>query len=139
MKTVVTFIFGMFMAYCVSAQQEATSEVVTGPVIAFEETAHEFGDISQGDVVEYVFAFENTGTEPLVITDVKTTCGCTAPEWPRDPIASGQSSELKVRFNSAGKSGRQNKVITVISNAITSSSQVKITANVLVKETEKNR
>lgn len=135
MKTTIAFIFGTFMVYCAWAQ-EATSEVVTGPSITFEEVAHEFGDIYQGDVVEHVFAFENTGTEPLIITNVQTTCGCTAPSWPRDPIAPGQTNEIKVRFNSAGKMGRQNKVITIISNATASSSQIKIVTNVLAKETE---
>ena len=133
MKTAIAFIFGTFMVYCAWAQ-EATTEVVSGPVITFEEVAHEFGDIHQGDVVEHVFAFENTGTEPLIITNVQTTCGCTAPSWPRDPIAPGQANEIKVRFNSAGKMGRQNKVITVISNATSSSSQIKIVTNVLPKE-----
>ncbi len=133
MKTAIAFIFGTFMVYCAWAQ-EATTEAVSGPVITFEETAHEFGDIQQGDVVEHIFAFENTGTEPLIITNVQTTCGCTAPSWPRDPIAPGQVNEIKVRFNSAGKMGRQNKVITIISNATTSSSQIKIVTNVLPKE-----
>jgi len=135
MKTAVAFIFGTFMVYCAWAQ-EATTQEVTGPTITFEEKAHEFGDIHQGDVVEHVFAFENTGTEPLIITNVQVTCGCTAPSWPRDPIAPGQSNEIKVRFNSAGKSGRQNKVITVVSNAVESRSQIKITTNVLPKEVE---
>jgi len=132
MKTVVAFVFGTFMVYCAWAQEASTE--VTGPAITFEETSHEFGDIYQGDVVEHVFAFENTGTEPLIITNVQTTCGCTAPSWPRDPIAPGQTNEIKVRFNSAGKMGRQNKVITVISNATASSNQIKIVTNVLPKE-----
>ena len=135
MKTVITFIFGTFIVYCAWAQ-EATTEAVTGPIITFEELAHEFGDIHQGDVVEHIFTFENTGTEPLIITNVQTTCGCTAPSWPRDPIAPGQSNEIKVRFNSAGKMGRQNKVITIVSNAAGSSSQIKIVTNVLAKKTE---
>lgn len=135
MKTVVAFIFGTFMVYCAWAQ-EASTEVASGPAITFEETAHEFGDIFQGDVVEHTFTFENTGTEPLIITNVQTTCGCTAPSWPRDPIAPGQANEIKVRFNSAGKMGRQNKVITIISNSTGSNSQVKIVTNVLAKEVE---
>jgi hypothetical protein len=140
MKTLVTFIFGTFMVYCAWAQ-EATSpnaaiqeESVSGPVITFEESTHEFGDINQGDVVEHIFAFENTGNEPLIITNVQTTCGCTAPSWPRDPIAPGQSNEIKVRFNSSGKMGRQNKVITVISNSASSKNQISITTNVLPKK-----
>lgn len=132
MKTAIAFIFGTFVVYCAWAQEATTA---TGPTITFEESVYEFGDIHQGDVVEHVFAFENTGTEPLIITNVQTTCGCTAPSWPRDPIAPGQANEITVRFNSASKIGHQNKVITVISNATTSSSQIKIVTNVLPKKT----
>lgn len=113
--------------------QEAT-ESVSGPEISFTEKTKDFGDIHQGDKVEHVFVFENTGTEPLIITNVQTTCGCTAPEWPRDPVVPGQKSSIKVVFNSAGKMGRQNKVITVQSNAVSANNQVTITTNVLPKK-----
>ena len=104
------------------------------PMIAFGKVTHDFGDINQGDKVEHVFSFENTGTEPLIITNVQTTCGCTAPEWPRDPVIPGQKSSIKVVFNSAGKMGRQNKVITIQSNAVSPNNQVSITTNVLPKK-----
>ncbi len=132
MKTLVVFIFGVFMIYGAFAQ-EAT-ETQSGPVMAFAEEQHDFGDIHQGDKVEHIFTFENTGNEPLIITNVQTTCGCTAPAWPRDPIAPGQSSEIKVVFNSTGKMGRQHKVITVISNATTAVNKVAIVTNILPKE-----
>src|SRR3990170_3491313 len=84
--------------------QETTAKA-TGPVITFEKKVHDFGDIVQGDKVEETFKFTNTGNEPLIITDVQVTCGCTVPKgWPRDPIASGASAELTIAFNSAGKS-----------------------------------
>jgi hypothetical protein len=98
--------------------------------IVFLDATHDFGDIKQGDQVEWTFKFENKGSAPLVLTNVATTCGCTAPEWPREPILPGESSEIKVRFNSAGKIGMQNKVITIYSNAVNSTERVKIIANV---------
>jgi len=105
-----------------------------GAEIAFDIMQHDFGDIHQGDVVEHIFKFENTGNEPLILNNVLTTCGCTAPEWPREPIAPGEQSEIKVRFDSSGKMGRQNKIITVRSNARDSDHRLKIIAMVLPKK-----
>ncbi|RLD19185.1 MAG: DUF1573 domain-containing protein [Bacteroidetes bacterium] len=132
MKSLITLVFGFFVVFCAFAQEEqATAD---GPAITFEETSFDFGDIYQGDKVEHTFKLENTGTQPLIITNVQTTCGCTATEWPREPILPGESASLKVDFNSAGKYGRQNKVISVISNATSPMNQVKIIANVLPKK-----
>ncbi len=115
----------------VAFAQEESAEPLTGAQIVFAETAFDFGDIVQGDKVEHVFEFENSGTEPLILSDVRTTCGCTAPEWPREPIAPGASGAVKVVFNSVGKIGVQNKVITVMSNAVNNPARVKIVTNVL--------
>lgn len=108
----------------------------SGPVISWEKTVHDFGDISQGEKVEHTFYFTNTGTAPLIITNVEVTCGCTTPKgWPRDPVAPGEKGEILIAFNSAGKYGRQNKVVTVISNATNPEVvQISFTANVLEKK-----
>lgn len=120
------------VAFFASAQEGEQEETpMTGAKIAFTEKSYNFGDITQGDKVEYTFAFENTGNEPLILSDVRTTCGCTAPEWPKEPIAPGAKAELRVVFNSAGKMGMQNKVITVMSNAANSPERVKIVTNVM--------
>ena len=131
-------IVALFISISTISAQDNTEaeEVLTGPKIFFAEKSYDFGDIVQGERVEYVFELENTGNEPLILTDVKTTCGCTAPEWPREPIESGQKESLKVVFNSAGKVGMQNKVITVMSNAVNSPARVKIVTNVLTKDAE---
>jgi hypothetical protein len=106
-----------------------------GAVITFEKKTHDFGDIKPGDKVEHTFYFSNTGTEPLIITNVQVTCGCTTPKgWPREPIPVGGKGEITVGFNSAGKSGRQNKTVTIISNAVnTDGSQISISTNILEK------
>ena len=116
------------------AQEQSDKAQVTGPSFTFEEETYDFGDIYQGDVVEHVFEFENTGTEPLIITNVKVTCGCTATNWTRDPILPGEQSSIKVKFDSAGKIVRQNKVISIVSNATNPLPQVKIVTNVLPKK-----
>ncbi len=115
------------------AQTEPQEEVVSGdgPQIVFEETEFDFGEIAQGEVVEHTFKFKNTGNAPLILNNVLTTCGCTAPEWPKQPIAAGEENEIIVRFNSRGKTGRQNKVITIQSNIQGSTSRIKIMGMVL--------
>lgn len=130
MKKVAYLLFLIF-AWTVSAAQE---ESKSGPVIKFEESSHEFGDIEQGDKVNYIFTFTNTGTEPLILTEVVTTCGCTAPSWSREPVLPGKNGEVQITFNSAHKMGRQNKGITILSNAINSPARVTITGNVLPKK-----
>lgn len=117
--------------------QETEEEPLVGPEILFVETSYDFGDITQGDKVEHIFAFENVGTAPLILSDVRTTCGCTAPEWPREPIAPGAAAAIKVVFNSVGKMGIQNKVITVMSNAVNNPARVKIVTNVLREKPNK--
>ena len=118
----------LILVSSISLAQEAN---VPGPVITFEESEFNFQDIHQGDKVEHIFNFENTGDSPLIITNIQTTCGCTATDWEREPILPGSKSSIKVSFNSAGKMGRQNKVITIISNSVAPLNQVKITTNVL--------
>lgn len=132
MKKISLLIAGfIFISLASIAQEGVTLEQVSGPYITFQEETHDFGDITQGEKVMHTFAFENTGNQPLIITNVQVTCGCTATNWPRDPIAPGSSSELTVQFNSAGKLGRQNKVVTVVSNAGNTMAKVTITGNVL--------
>jgi Protein of unknown function (DUF1573) len=111
------------------------AQTPAGPSITWEKPTHDFGDITQGDKVEHTFKFTNTGTEPLVITNVQVTCGCTTPRgWARDPIPPGEKSEITLGFNSSGKYGRQKKVVTIVSNAVNpDGAQIIFFANVLAK------
>jgi hypothetical protein len=88
----------------------------SAPVIKFKVDTMNFGSVPQGTVVERDFTFKNTGKSPLVITETKVTCGCTTPDYPKDPIAPGKTGTIHVRFNSAGKMGAQDKTITIVSN-----------------------
>jgi hypothetical protein len=116
-------------------QQSQATEKKDGAVITFEKKSHDFGDIVQGDKAEHTYYFTNTGTEPLIITNVQVQCGCTLPKsWSRDPIPPGAKGEITVAFNSAGREGRQNKTVTVISNAINpEGNNISFTTNVLQK------
>jgi len=136
MKRLVVLIVLLAIGYYSSAQGAKT---ISGAIITWEKSTHDFGDVFQGDKVEHTFRFTNGGNKDLVITNIEVTCGCTTPKgWPRDPIAPGGSGELTVAFNSAGKIGKQNKVITVTSNSIGTFNQVMFTATVLEKK-ESNR
>ena len=112
------------------------AEKPDGPLPSFEftEELHDFGTINDGDVVEHTFAFTNTGQAPLIISDAKATCGCTVPEWPKEPIPVGESGEIKVRFNSKGKPGIQNKTVTLTANTWPATTRVRIKANVVKEE-----
>lgn len=112
-----------------------STKAVSGAVITWDKATHDFGEIMQGDKVEHAFHFTNTGNKELVITNVEVTCGCTTPKgWPRDPIAPGSGGELTVAFNSTGKIGKQNKVITITSNSVGTVNQVMFSATVLPKK-----
>lgn len=87
-----------------------------GPKMTFDVMEHNFGTIKQGEVTTYEFKFKNTGKEPLVISNAVGSCGCTVPEWPKDPIAPGKTGVIKVTFNSTGKMGQIDKTVTLTSN-----------------------
>ena len=118
----------------VLAQQGKESESTSGPVLTFAEDRYEFGDVKQGDKVEHTFEFENTGNAPLVISNVLTTCGCTVPKWPREAIPPGGTGKIDVVFNSANKSGVQNKVITILSNAKENRTKITLYGEVKVED-----
>jgi hypothetical protein len=125
---ILALIFGLSF---ISNAQTAPTPATDGPKaeIVFEQTMHNFGDIHQGDVVTHVFKFKNTGKAPLIISNVLVTCGCTVPVWPKEPIMPGKKGEITATFNSAGKMGAQNKVITIQSNA--PQTTVTIVSNIL--------
>ena len=127
-KLALSFLMMLFVVAAFAQQKAAT---VSGPQITFQESEFNFGDLKQGEKVEHVFTFKNTGTAPLVLSNVLTTCGCTASEWPKEPVAPGKTAQIKVTFNSAGKMGVQNKVVTIVSNAVNAQEQVKMIGNVV--------
>lgn len=100
------------------------------PNIAFAETEYDFGTIhSGGDAVHY-FVFSNTGRVPLVILNVRTSCGCMVPAWPKAPVSSGMKDSLRVEYNTKVK-GTFNKIITVQSNAANALVELKIKGSVI--------
>jgi hypothetical protein len=97
---------------------------VPATTIEWLESEYEFGTIKQGDKVEHVFKFKNTGTNPLVIRSAKGSCGCTVPEYSKEPLAPGKTGEMKVIFNSTGKMGQQSKPVTIMANTTPETTRV---------------
>ena len=97
------------------------------PVMQWDKTEHDFGTIKQGEVVETRFSFTNTGDKPLVIVNIKGSCGCTVPnDWPRQPIMPGATGSFGVKFDSKGKKNQNNKSVTVTANTETGKEVVQI-------------
>ncbi len=121
-----------------NVNQAETASTSSGAVPAFEfkETDHDFGTITEGDVVEHIFSFTNTGEAPLVIQSASASCGCTVPQWPKEPVAVGGTGEIKVQFNSANKPGIQNKTVTIVANTSPSTTTLRIKSNVTAKGEE---
>ncbi|MBK7360590.1 MAG: DUF1573 domain-containing protein [Saprospiraceae bacterium] len=123
------------------AAEGAAAAAPTGPTTSMEftEMVYDFGEIVEGEHVKYAFKFKNTGSEPLIISDAKGSCGCTVPDWPREPVAPGATSEIKVEFDSKGKGSddgsKQTKKVTVTAN--TNPPQTYLTITGVVKKDPK--
>ena len=130
-KAILTF--GMMllavMAFEVNAQATAAPAAkaiqVGGAEISFEKEVHDYGVMEQNGNGQCEFVFTNTGTEPLLITNARGSCGCTVPDWPREPIAPGASSAIKVKYDTK-RLGLINKSVTITSNAETSTKIIRI-------------
>lgn len=103
------------------------------PVLEFDKMEFDFGELNQGDKKVVEFNFKNKGTAPLIISDVHVQCGCTAPEWPVEPVLPGEIGVIKVVYDSKGKEGVQRKVVTIKSNAL-EMYKLKVLANVMVED-----
>lgn len=84
--------------------------------MSFEELRYNFGEVLEGDIITHTFKFTNTGKAPLIISNAKSTCGCTVPEWPKAPIAVGEQGEINVKFNTEDKKLYQTKPIFITAN-----------------------
>lgn len=101
--------------------------------VSFEEESHNFGKIKDGDKVQHVFKFKNTGTEKLVVKNVKPSCGCTTPDWTKDPVEPGGEGYINIEFDSSGKVGTQNKSVTVELNTAEKVKTLTFTGEVVAK------
>ena len=149
MKQLIFLLVSLVLVSCNSSSDEKTittdlvnspltansnAEKVLTPNIEMLETSYNFGEIQQGESVTHDFILKNTGDADLIISAAKGSCGCTVPQWPKTPIAKGEEAAIKVTFNSAGRSGKQNKTVTLVTNAIPNTKVLTINGNVIVPQ-----
>jgi hypothetical protein len=115
-----------------NGQVNADEQVPTGPTttVQFDATDYDFGSVKEGEKVKHSYTFKNTGSEPLIISSAKGSCGCTVPKWPSEPIAPGGTGQIDVEFDSKGKPGKQTKRVTVTANTVPAQMFLNITGNV---------
>ena len=110
----------------------ATITLSAQPKLTFDKTQHDFGKVGEGDgAASYDFAFKNTGTTPLIIQNVSTTCGCTTPEWTKEPIRPGAAGFIKVSYDVKGRQGPIDRTIAVYSNSTPSPVNLRIIGDVI--------
>lgn len=96
----------------------------------FNEMTHDFGTVVEGNVASHEFEFTNTGDQPIIISNVRASCGCTTPFWTKEPVLPGQKGKIKASYNSKGRPGAFNKTITITSNSTEPSKRLTIKGNV---------
>ncbi|MDG2085943.1 MAG: DUF1573 domain-containing protein [Flavobacteriales bacterium] len=105
---------------------------IKAPIISIKEDFFDFGELNQNESIKTEFIIKNIGNAPLLIRSVKASCGCTVPEWPKELIDIGGTAKIKVTFNSGSKKGKQNKTITLVTNAMPSTKVLLIKGTILV-------
>jgi hypothetical protein len=103
------------------------------PVLTFDATTHDFGSVVDGEKVNFSFHFKNSGNGDLVIRHCQASCGCTVPEWPKEPVPPGGEGYIAVTFDSKGKSGMVHKTVSIIANTVPNTSTLVITGEVHAK------
>lgn len=135
MKKLVLLI-GILVMFAGMATAQTEKTVANGPEIEFDKLVHDYGQVPYNGNGECVFTFTNTGNEPLIVQKPKSSCGCTVPTWPKEPILPGESDVIKVTYKTT-RVGAINKSITVTSNAKTNSTVVlRIKGRVMEQPTE---
>jgi hypothetical protein len=127
----ILFVFGviLLMVNIVSAQEKAAS------ISVMDSAVYDFGDINEKDgPVTHSFKVKNDGEMPLVITKVVASCGCTTPDWTKEPIAPGKTGEIKITYDPTGRPGPFTKTISVYSNGKVGSYVLTIRGKVIQKQ-----
>ena len=129
MKSILLFVFASVLSLGLFAQQ-------SGPTISWTKTVHDFGIFEEeAGLQTYKFEFVNTGNEPLYITNVRASCGCTATDYSKEPLKPGEKGFVSASYNPAGRPGKFNKSITVTTNEFQPTSVIRITGEVITKKT----
>lgn len=133
------------IAACGNEQKEVSTDLVNNPAsgtgetvnkedlpaFEFEKETYDFGTITQGEKVSFTYKFKNAGNTDLIISSAKGSCGCTVPDYPKHPIAPGEEGKIDVVFDSEGKSGKQNKSITIVANTYPNTKVIHLTGEIV--------
>ena len=103
------------------------------PAFTFEKEEHDFGILIDGEKVTYSFRFTNSGDAPLIISNAKGSCGCTVPNYPKEPIAPGATASIDVTFDSKGRTGKQSKAVTLTANTNPNRKVIRIHSEVITE------
>ncbi|MEI7734582.1 MAG: DUF1573 domain-containing protein [Ferruginibacter sp.] len=115
-------------------QHEKDEALKNSTTVQLIDSVFNFGTITEGEKVEFSYRFKNTGTYPLVVFTTQTSCGCTVPEKPEKPVLPGETSFIKVVFNSAGKHGHNEKDITINANTAPAFPTLKLIGEIKEKQ-----
>jgi hypothetical protein len=138
-KVIFSFVLLIFAAFTMQAQDTQTPPAPAdpnAPEISFDKTVHDYGTVVQGSDATCEFKFTNKGKEPLILQKPVSSCGCTVPTWPQEPVLPGKSDVIKVTY-STHNIGPINKTVTVNSNAKTARVVLSIKGNVIAKPADK--
>ncbi len=143
MQKLMKTLFAMSIVFCfigtpqISAQEHSpitpATEAPVGPIseIDFDHTSFDFGTIQEGEIVTHVFTFTNVGDEPLIVVNARGSCGCTVPQWPKEPILPGETASFTVKFNSKNKKGKRNQKVTITTNTEPPHSYLYLTGTII--------
>lgn len=147
-KLLIVCAAGLLLASCGNDKPKASTELVNNPatasgkssdvkvpVMTFEKTDHNFGFLTEGEVAEYSFIFTNEGSQDLLISNASASCGCTVPEFPKEPVKAGEKGKIRVRFNSEKRVGTFEKAIVVTANTVPADQTLYIRGEVKSKTT----
>ena len=116
----------------IKTENSSSSSMVSSsesPIMSFDKTLHDFGTIQEGETVETIFTFTNSGKSDLIIVDARGSCGCTVPEYPKNtPIPPGESGKIRVSFDSSNKPNMQQKTVTISANTDSGRETIRIKA-----------
>ena len=134
MRYLIYFILFLFACNSGENYQNTSNLIDNNAQISVENNIFNFGEIIQGEKVTAQFTIKNTGSSDLIIVNVKTSCGCTAASWNKNPLNSGTEEVIEVTFNSENKIGKQEKTVSLLTNATPNTTILTIIGNVIVPE-----
>ncbi len=118
---------------------DGTIDTVNVPKFKFETDTFNFGTITQGEKVSFTFRFTNVGKGNLIISAANGSCGCTVPEYPKKPIAEGEQGQINVTFDSEGKSGKQQKTVTLVANTYPNQKILYVVGDIIAPAAQENK